>query len=201
VLLGTLGGQNWKSQTIINCVCTQLYVCKHIRDLYVPFYATYFGVARLILMCFLIRHCWLYASETFGSNGLVVSAFVNTMQVKRALFTVEWGSEERKSERQQQHTQRKCGKVRQQHQQKTQKNTKSQEENSSHQSCQKPRHLPSSKRWRQISGARCIWGTLKTTTCAAVSSSLKRLTRFSDQIKGTKLPMITTLLWRNGGLS
>ena len=76
------------SQTIINCVCTQLYVCKHIRDLYVSFYAACFGVARLILMCFLIRHCWLYASETFGSNGLVVSAFVNTMQVKRVLFTV-----------------------------------------------------------------------------------------------------------------
>ena len=35
----------------------------------------------------------------------------------------------------------------------------------------------------QISGARRIWGTLKTTSCAAVSNSLKCLTSFSDQIK------------------
>ena len=77
----------------------------------------------------------------------------------------------------------KCGKVHQQRQQKTQKNTEKQEENSSHQSSQKPRQLPSSKRRMQISGARRIWGTLKTTTCAAVSSSLKRLISFSDQIK------------------
>ena len=39
------------------------------------------------------------------------------------------------------------------------------------------------KRQVQISGARRIWGTLKTTTCAAVSSSLKCLTSFSYQIK------------------
>ena len=76
----------------------------------------------------------------------------------------------------------KRGKVHQQCHQKTQKNTEKLEENSSHQSSQKPRHLPSSKMRVQISGARRIWGTLKTTTCAAVSSSLKRLTSFSDQI-------------------
>ena len=70
----------------------------------------------------------------------------------------------------------KCGKVHQQCHQKTQKNTKKLEENSSHQSSQKPRHLPPSKRQVQISGTCRIWGTLKTTTCAAVSSSLKRLT-------------------------
>lgn len=37
-----------------------------------------------------------------------------------------------------------------------------------------------------IIGARRIWGTMKTTTSAAVINSLKRLTNFSDEIKVTR---------------